>query len=127
MGPAASMRDKHVCVLTTTESRAMILYHLKAFKPPGGLGCCPFYGGGSVVVNLLFGVLPIGCGGQCLSLLCITLCFCWFCNHFEDLERVGCFAFIVLQMSCYCKCSVILPHGAVGWSVVCDCSISCSY
>ena len=26
----------------------------------------------------------------------------------------GCFAFIVLQMSCYCKCSVDLPHGAVG-------------
>ena len=29
-------------------------------------------------------------------------------------ERAGCFAFIVLRMSCYCKCSVDLPHGAVG-------------
>ena len=35
--------------------------------------------------------------------------------------RAGCFAFIVLRMSCYCKCSVILPHTAVGWSDVCDC------
>ena len=38
-------------------------------------------------------------------------------------ERAGCFAFIVLRMSCYCKCVVTLPHGAVGWSAVCDCGI----
>ena len=30
-------------------------------------------------------------------------------------------------MSYLCKCSVDLPHGAVGWSAVCDCGISCSY
>ena len=23
-------------------------------------------------------------------------------------------------MSCYCKCPVALPHGAVGWFAVCD-------
>ena len=42
---------------------------------PGGLGCCPFWGSGSVVVDLLFGVLPIGCGGSVFVfvLLCITL------------------------------------------------------
>ena len=50
-----------------------------AFKlppPPSGLGCCPFWGGGSVVVDLLFDVLPIGCGESVfvLVLLCITLC-----------------------------------------------------
>ena len=39
-------------------------------------------------------------------------------------ERAGCFAFIVFGMSCYCKCPVALPHGAVGWSAVCDCDIS---
>ena len=22
---------------------------------------------------------------------------------------------------CYCECYVALPHGAVGWSEVCDC------
>ena len=38
-------------------------------SPPGGLGCCPFYGGGSVVDDLLFDVLPIVFG-----LLCIILC-----------------------------------------------------
>ena len=31
-----------VCVLTTTESRAKILYQLSAFKAPSGLCCCPF-------------------------------------------------------------------------------------
>ena len=44
--------------------------------PPGGLGRCPFLGGGSVVVDLLFIVLPIVCG-SCVFvfvLLCITLC-----------------------------------------------------
>ena len=34
------------------------------------------------------------------------------------------FAFSVVRMSCYCKCPVALPHGAVGLSAVCDCSIS---
>ena len=57
-------------------------------------------------------------------LLYITLCPFYFCNHLEEEEKAGCFAFIVLPMSCYCKCSVILPHCAVGWSVVCDCGIS---
>ena len=57
-------------------------------------------------------------------LLCVTLCPFKFCNHFEEEERFGCFAFIVLRMSCYCKCSVTLPRGTVGWSAVCDCGIS---
>ena len=42
----------------------------------GGLGSCPFEGSGSVVVDLLFNVLPIVCGGSVFVfvLLCITLC-----------------------------------------------------
>ena len=58
------------------------------------------------------------------SLVCITLCPFWFCNHFEEEERAGCFAFIVVGMSCYGICSVALPHNAMGWSAVCDCGIS---
>ena len=30
-----------------------------------------------------------------------------------------CFDIIVLQMYCYYKCFVALPHGVVGWSAVC--------
>ena len=36
----------------------------------------------------------------------------------------GCFAIIVLQMYCYYKCSVALPHGAVDWTALCGCGIS---
>ena len=50
--------------------------------------------------------------------------FLFFSNHLDEEERAGCFALIVFWMSCYCKCSVPLPHGAVGWSAVCDCGIS---
>ena len=39
-------------------------------------------------------------------------------------ERAGCFALIVSWMSCYCKCHVALPYGAVGLSAVCVCGIS---
>ena len=46
------------------------------------------------------------------------------CNHLDEEERAGCFAFIVLRMSGYCKCSVTFPHGALGWSAVCECGIS---
>ena len=39
-------------------------------------------------------------------------------------ERAGCFVSIVVLMYCDCLCSVAILHGAVGWSVVCDCGIS---
>ena len=35
-------------------------------------------------------------------------------------ERDCCFALIVFLMSCFCLCYVTLPHGVVGWYVVCD-------
>ena len=37
--------------------------------PPGGLGCCPFQGGDSIAVDLLFNVLPV----LCLSLFYYAL------------------------------------------------------
>ena len=53
----------------------------------------------------------------CCALLCVLSSFAK--------ERTGCFAFIVLWMACYLKCSVNIPRGIVGWSAVCG--ISCSY
>ena len=44
--------------------------------------------------------------------------------HLEEEEKAGCYAIIVLHMYSYYTCSVALPHGAVGWSAVCDCGIS---
>ena len=46
------------------------------------------------------------------------------CNHLEEAERAGSFTFIVLWISCYCKCSVAFPHDIVGWSGVYNCCIS---
>ena len=47
------------------------------------------------------------------------LFFVLFCNHLEEEEKAGCFAIIIVpQIHCYYKCSVALPHGAVGWSAV---------
>ena len=40
-----------------------------------------------------------------------------------DLCTLTYFAIIVLQMYCYYKCFVALPHGAVVWSAVCECGI----
>ena len=42
----------------------------------------------------------------------------------EEEEKAGCFAIIVLQMYCFYKCSVVLPHGATVWSAECYCGIS---
>ena len=62
---------------------------------------------------------PLFVGVLCLSLFWYAL-LC----VLSSLERAGCFAYVVLQMSCCCICSVALPYGAVGWSAVCDCGIS---
>ena len=59
------------------------------------------------------------------DLLCITLRPFEVCNHLEEEEKACCFAFIVLQMSCYC--SVAFHHGAMVWFAVCACNISWSY
>ena len=61
----------------------------------------------------------------CLSLLCCAL-LCVLSSFAIILKRkrvLVAFAFIVLQMSFYCKCSVTLPQGAMGWFMVCDCGI----
>ena len=57
-------------------------------------------------------------------LVCITLYLFYFCSNLDKEERAGSFAFIVFRMAYYCKCSVSLPHSAVGWSAVCDCGIT---
>ena len=71
---------------------------------------------GSVVVELLFYVPLIVCVGSVLVfvLVCIALCHFEVCNHLAEEEMAGCTAFNVFWMSCYCKCSVALPHGAFG-------------
>ena len=63
-------------------------------------------------------------GVLCLSLFWYLLLCVHTSVSLEEEERANCFAFINLHMSFYFKCSVALPHGAVGWSAVCDCGTS---
>ena len=68
--------------------------------------------------------LPLFVGVFCLSSFCYALlCVLSSFNHLEEGEKAGCVA-IVLQMYCYYKYFVALPHGVVGWSAVCDCGNS---
>ena len=60
--------------------------------------------------------LPLVVGVLCWSL------FWYILQYFDEEERAVFFAFI--WMSCYCKCPVALPRGAMGWSAVCNCGIS---
>ena len=46
------------------------------------LGCCPCSGGGSVLVDLLFNVLPIVCGNSLCLPLFVMYCF----EYFLDLQ-----------------------------------------
>ena len=62
-----------------------------------------------------------------LCLVFVLLYSFEFYNHPGKEERAGCFTLIVFLMSCDCLCSLTLPHGAVGWSAVCECGISLSY
>ena len=77
-----------------------------------------------LIYCLMFFLLFVGV--LCLSLFCYAL----HCVHsrfaiiLRRKRRAGCFAIIVLQMYCYYKCPVALPHGALVWSAVCDCGIS---
>ena len=45
----------------------------------------------------------------------------------RKIELVDLLLMFLSWMSCYCKCSVTLPHSAVGQSAACDCGISSSY
>ena len=61
-------------------------------------------------------MFPIGCVGSVLSFLVLQSS----CRGKES----WLLCFYCLTDACYSKCTVALPHGAVGWSGLCDCGIS---
>ena len=61
------------------------------------------------------------------SLFFSTLCPFKLCDHLAGEDRAGCFALIAFLMAISCYCSLPFPHGAVGWSAVCDWGISWLY
>ena len=66
---------------------------------------------------------PLFVGVLCLSLFCYAL----LCVHssfaiiLKGKRKLA--ALLVLSYRCvfYYKCSVALPHGAMGWSAICNC------
>ena len=86
--------------------------------PPSGLGCCPFYGDGSVVVDFMFIVTPIVGVCNC-SMFCCTLLYV---HSSIAKERAGCFAWFVFLESR--DGWAALSRGAMGFSADCDCGIS---
>ena len=63
-------------------------------------------------------------GVLCLALFCcVLLCFlsCFAINLKRKRELV---ALPLLSNGCLVECNVNLPHGAVGWSALCDCGFS---
>ena len=73
-----------------------------------------------LLLLLLLIVAPIVgfciCYMFCCTLLCILSSF--------TIILMGKRELVALLMSCFCYCSVVLPHDAVGWSTVCHCGIS---
>ena len=78
-----------------------------------------------MVLDLLFGVLPIDCGGSvivfvCCLLLCALSSFAIILKRKRELV-----ALLLLSYGCLVTVNILwLPHRAVGWSAVCDCDIS---
>ena len=68
------MQAEHFFYFNNSRILGEYLVPVQAFKPPGGLGCCPFKGGGSVVVDFLFIVTPIVGVCNC-SVFCCTLLY----------------------------------------------------
>ena len=120
----ASMRAEYFCTSAAAESGARVWCRWGAFGPPGGLGCCPFWGGGSVVVDFLFVVAPIVGVCDC-SMFCCALLYVHFGIAGVLMGRgggAGCFAWFVFLVSRGGWGA--LPRGAAGLSAVCDCGIS---
>ena len=76
----------------------------------GGLGCCPFLGGGSVVVDLLFIVTPIvgvcNCSMFCCTLLYAPSSFAIILMRKRELVAL-------LSLSSWCLVIVVRCHGFV--------------
>ena len=70
-----------------------------------------------------------GGGGLCLSFFWYVLLYVLYSVAIilTRKRQLVAFFFIVLWMSCYYKCPVALPHGAMDWSAACDCGIFYSY
>ena len=75
----------------------------------------------------MFIVAPILGGGGGVQCLIIVLLFRTLFHSSLAIILMGKRELVALLisflMSCDCKCALVVPHGAMGWSAVCDCGI----
>ena len=62
-------------------------------------------------------------GALCLVIVMLfsNLCPFSFAITLVGKESASCFTLNAFLMVCDCLCSVALPHGAMGWTAICDC------
>ena len=87
----------------------------KLFKPPGNLGFSLFLVSGSDGDDILFNVLPIGCGGSVMSMLCYAL-LCVLSSFSIILKRKReLVALVLLSYRCLVTVNVMLLYLTVPW------------
>ena len=92
-----------------------ILFQWNAFRSLGGLGCCPFLGGGSVVfINCLM-YFSLCVGILCLSLFCLVL-LCVHSNFAIVLKRKRTLcALLLMSYQCLGSVNVLCLFLTVPW------------
>ena len=90
--------------------------------PPDGLGCYPFWGSGSVVVDFCLLLLPLWVSVVDLCFVVRYFIYILVLQSYWWGGGAGCFAWFVFLVSR--GGWVALPRGAMGLSAVCDCDIS---
>ena len=112
--------------------------HLSPPPPPGGLGCCPFLGGGSVAVDFLFIVTSIVGVCNC-SMFCCTLLYVHSSIAIILMGKRELVA--LLNLSSWCLVMVerlflAMPRGCLRFVIVvfpdhthffCNCTNGCDY
>ena len=73
IGKMASMRTERFLSFNNSGIWGEDLVPVGCIRAPGGLGCCPFWRGGSVVVDFLFVVTPIVGVCNCSMFCCMLL------------------------------------------------------
>ena len=67
------MRAEHFFYFNNSRTKGEDLVPVKCIQVPGDLGCCPFYGDGSVVVTCCLLLLPLWASVLFYVLVYVTL------------------------------------------------------
>ena len=117
------MRANQFCVLTTTESLGRRFGASKMHFSTTQVALAAVVAKAVILFLLIYCLMHFSLlvGVMCLVLTCYALLYVH--SSFTIILRRK-RKLVALLLSCYCKYSVALPHGAMDWSAGCDCGIS---